>query len=497
VLQSRWGFKAWAAASVVLVTWRGLGIEGVPATEAVGDRPALGGSRLLRDVPRAGRRPEGRGRPAPVRRAGVSRVPALRLSGRRLRSPPVRGLRPRPPGAVLVQSPRVLSELCPSALLRTPRAKSRGGGRRMAESATHLVDHVFPAVPVRQWVLTFPHRLRCRLAWDHDLCRAVVGFQRHRAREAGSPNGRGGAVTIVRRFGGAMNLNVHFHALAMDGVFVSDGAGLRFWPAPPPTDFDVAEVPTTIVPRVGRLLERRGAGDDDGASGADSWAEESAVLAGLATASVQRRFALGVRAGRSVRRCGGTCEPGEWQPSPAGGDARQEGFDLHAAVRVPADARDRLEALCRYALRPPVAQDRLALTTTGQVVLRLRNLLFDAVEDLLIQPLFDHLPLNHLTVSSQFYFRTAAHCPLRSLPVLIGSAVERLDFKVGCWIPVAMPPWCGSPSKTPTDTWCALVSHPESSTATTWCMTQTSSPSTVCKRQERYCREREQRDGWR
>ena len=31
--------------------------------------------------------------------------------------------------------------------------------------AAHLVDHVFPRVPVRQWVLSLPHRLRYRLAW--------------------------------------------------------------------------------------------------------------------------------------------------------------------------------------------------------------------------------------------------------------------------------------------------------------------------------------------
>lgn len=45
----------------------------------------------------------------------------------------------------------------------------------MAERAAHLVDHVFPRVPVRQWVLSLPHRLRYRLAWDHALCRAVAG----------------------------------------------------------------------------------------------------------------------------------------------------------------------------------------------------------------------------------------------------------------------------------------------------------------------------------
>jgi hypothetical protein len=32
--------------------------------------------------------------------------------------------------------------------------------RRMAETAVHLVDHVFPHQPVRQWVLTLPKRVR-------------------------------------------------------------------------------------------------------------------------------------------------------------------------------------------------------------------------------------------------------------------------------------------------------------------------------------------------
>ena len=31
------------------------------------------------------------------------------------------------------------------------------GARRMADTAAHLVDRVFPEVPVRQWVLTLPY----------------------------------------------------------------------------------------------------------------------------------------------------------------------------------------------------------------------------------------------------------------------------------------------------------------------------------------------------
>jgi hypothetical protein len=42
-------------------------------------------------------------------------------------------------------------------------------GRRMADTAAHLVDRVFPRVPVRQWVLTVPWTLRCRMAFDAKL----------------------------------------------------------------------------------------------------------------------------------------------------------------------------------------------------------------------------------------------------------------------------------------------------------------------------------------
>ncbi|MGB7217522.1 MAG: transposase zinc-binding domain-containing protein [Vicinamibacterales bacterium] len=146
------------------------------------------------------------------------------------------------------------------------------GGRRMTERAAHLVDDVFPDVPVRQWVLSVPHRVRYQLAWDHDLCRAVVavtmravpGWLRRRARLDGVTDGRGGAVAIVQRFGGALNLNVHVHALVMDGVFARDEAGtVAFHPAPRLTALDVAEVLATVELRIARLLDRRGPGDRD------------------------------------------------------------------------------------------------------------------------------------------------------------------------------------------------------------------------------------------
>ena len=66
----------------------------------------------------------------------------------------------------------MISTLCTFERLVPFSCKGRGfcpscGGRRMTERAAHLVDEVLPPVPVRQWVLTLPYRLRYLLAWDH------------------------------------------------------------------------------------------------------------------------------------------------------------------------------------------------------------------------------------------------------------------------------------------------------------------------------------------
>jgi hypothetical protein len=272
------------------------------------------------------------------------------------------------------------------------------GGRRMAERAAHLVDHVFPEVPVRQWVLTLPPRIRYRLAFDHTLCRAVVavfmravlGFLGRGARPAhGVVDGRGGAVVILQRFGSALNLNVHAHALVLDGVFAEDGAGgLRFHPAAPPIGEEMETVLATIERRVHRLLVRRGASDEDPSGVMDRWAAEEPVLAGLTAASVQGRVALGLRAGAEVRRCGASPDLAALDlPAPGPCHARGNGFDLHAAVVVPARDRARLERICRYALRPPVADDRIRLTADGQVLLELRHRWSDGTTHLLFDPL--------------------------------------------------------------------------------------------------------------
>ena len=83
----------------------------------------------------------------------------------------------------------------------------------MAETAAHLVDHVFPEVPVRQWVLSVPFALRYRLAYDSSLVRDVLqifvrtifsSIRRRAGVPASNRKARCGAVGFIQRFSDAL-----------------------------------------------------------------------------------------------------------------------------------------------------------------------------------------------------------------------------------------------------------------------------------------------------
>jgi hypothetical protein len=190
------------------------------------------------------------------------------------------------------------------------------------------------------------------------LAGAVFRLLRERARDAGVADGRGGGVIVIQRFGGALNLNVHFHALILDGVFASAPDGrLHFHPLARLTTLDVEEVLATIDPLVLRRLERRGlAGGDETGGASDVWADEAPILSGLAAASIQGAPALAAPPARF-----GMAPPWMEPREPGPCHARANGFSLHAALVVPTGQRARLERVCRYVLRPPVATERLRL----------------------------------------------------------------------------------------------------------------------------------------
>jgi ribosomal protein S27E len=98
------------------------------------------------------------------------------------------------------------------------------GASRMAESAALLVDEVLPEKPIREWVLSFPFKLRFLFASRPQLTGQVQGIvywtiSAHLIKKAGSTrkSAQTGVVTLIQRFGSALNLNVHFHMLFLDG----------------------------------------------------------------------------------------------------------------------------------------------------------------------------------------------------------------------------------------------------------------------------------------
>ena len=142
---------------------------------------------------------------------------------------------------------------------------------------------------IRQWVLSLPVSMRYRLAYDAKLTREVLRIfvqslfssLRRRARQRyGIRNTECGAVTFVQRFGGAINLNIHFHTLGLDGVYYEDsGKRICFKKLPPPTDAEVSQVMKRIVKRIKRLLDRRGLGSQSDPEEVDPLLREQPLLA--------------------------------------------------------------------------------------------------------------------------------------------------------------------------------------------------------------------------
>ena len=188
-------------------------------------------------------------------------------------------------------------------------------------------------------------------------------------------------MTFVQRFGSSINLNPHLHVLMLDGVYVPDGEGQpQFVPAPRLTDDDVQRIVETTARRVIRLCQRRGLFEE---GAVDPYWEQEPLLAQLSAASVQGRVATGERAGRRVRRR--LTDPEDGVRTGALCYAAR-GFSLHAATRVEATDRRRLERLCRYVVRPPVAARRLRIVDDETLVFHLKTPWADGTTSLLLSP---------------------------------------------------------------------------------------------------------------
>jgi hypothetical protein len=194
-------------------------------------------------------------------------------------------------------------------------------------------------------------------------------------------------VTFVQRFGGAINLNLHFHSLVMDGVHYEDeNKRLRFQRLPPPTDGEVARVTACIVKKIQRLLERRGLGRRTDPGEADPLLREQPLLAELYSASVRGRIASGPGAGERLKGVKFEFEM-ESEGKKPGRCASFSGFSLHCNVCIPTKARRQLENLCRYVARPAVATERVSKLGDGRILYRLRHQWRDGTSYVIFDPL--------------------------------------------------------------------------------------------------------------
>jgi prevent-host-death family protein len=101
--------------------------------------------------------------------------------------------------------------------------------------------------------------------------------------------------------------------------------------------------------------------------------------------SITYRVAMGPRAGQKVFTLQTVpAEPPEEQKK---GVAQAAGFSLHAGIGIEAEARGKLERLCRYVSRPAVSEERLALTERGDVRLQLKTAYRDGTTHVMLEPL--------------------------------------------------------------------------------------------------------------
>jgi hypothetical protein len=173
-------------------------------------------------------------------------------------------------------------------------------------------------------------------------------------------------------------------------VFAERVDGTRhFAPAPAPSAREVVRLLAAVRRRSIRRVARHGIDLEHPSEEGDTSDKrflDCPVYAEIQGSAVLGRVATGPRAGGRVARVGGA--PAAVAIPAAGAlHAYLEGFDLHAAVAVPAGDRARLEHLCRYVLRPPVAQQALEREPDGTILLRLRRAWRDGTRAVRFSPI--------------------------------------------------------------------------------------------------------------
>ena len=235
-------------------------------------------------------------------------------------------------------------------------------------------------------MLTFPFHWRCRLAHDGALLSAlsrifvesVHAFYVERAAAGGARGAKTGAVTVVQRTSSDLRLNPHLHVVFLDGAYHDDGAALAWEELGHLKTREVGEVLERAVRRIARYLRRHGAiepaeGEDEDVDPEEKLAA-SAVSGQAPPAGPQWLRGLSPLSPSALAYDKPLC-------------ASLDGFTLHAATKAGALDVVGREALLRYVLRPPLAQERLEPRPDGLVRITLKRAYADGTVAVEMDPL--------------------------------------------------------------------------------------------------------------
>lgn len=200
--------------------------------------------------------------------------------------------------------------------------------------------------------------------------RAINSFYKQKAKKLKINNPQIGSLVVIQRFGGALNLNVHFHSLFMDGVFFENDNQEQVFRAIIPGDEDVKNLVLKIKIRINRCLHKKGFLDTllIEETPLESSLDESPTLSLIKSESIQNKVDIY----QKPTAIGKFCNP-PFEEFTRSRCASSDSFSLHANVKILKGKRESLERLCRYICRGAVAKERVTLTEHGEVRLQLKK----------------------------------------------------------------------------------------------------------------------------
>ncbi len=137
---------------------------------------------------------------------------------------------------------------------------------------------------------------------------------------------------MIQRGDSALRLNVHFHVLVLDDIYVreTEGGALVFHPLAAPTEEELADVAKRTALRVQKVLARHGRSLDGTSERKDPETIGGQLsLSALCAAAASGQGLFGERAGKPLLR---VVDPKRARASRYEG----QGINVHAEVVVPA-----------------------------------------------------------------------------------------------------------------------------------------------------------------